>query len=274
MVIDIYNLTSRFKPTFSYKIYGSGPKILVAFHGFGQESSVWASIGEAIAEEYTLYAMDMPFHGISFPHFVDAKFIRDWYLEEVQDLIKDKFSNGPIGLLGYSLGARFCQMLYIAMPEQINRMVLIAPDGFKPNRIYSFAAHTMVGRSILRLSIHNYGMLYALIMAAKRYNLVQRSLIRFSESQMKTTEMRRLVYVVWTGLRYFRVALREFEKLVLEYKTDLSVIIGKFDRVVTRLQIEESLPVLSQSILKEIEYGHHQLLTKGKHEIVKTILNQ
>ena len=48
-------------------VYGSGQKIMVAFHGIGQDHHCFMPLVEVLKKEYTFYLFDLPFHGQSPP---------------------------------------------------------------------------------------------------------------------------------------------------------------------------------------------------------------
>ena len=46
-----------------YQLYGVGEHLLIAFHGFGEDSSVFAKWEAILGETFTIIAVDLPFHG-------------------------------------------------------------------------------------------------------------------------------------------------------------------------------------------------------------------
>ncbi|MDX5347193.1 MAG: alpha/beta hydrolase, partial [Hymenobacteraceae bacterium] len=78
------------KSKLHYRVYGAGSNVLLAFHGYGQESHYFQQIAKELGPEYTLYAFDLYIHGGSYlqkKHMpltkpVLAKFIRKFLKQE------------------------------------------------------------------------------------------------------------------------------------------------------------------------------------------------
>ena len=43
--------------------FGNGEKLLIALHGFGDHASVFLPLEPALKKDYTVYALDLPYHG-------------------------------------------------------------------------------------------------------------------------------------------------------------------------------------------------------------------
>src|SRR5690349_6005024 len=113
----------------SYEKWGSGPEILLAFHGFGQTASIFQNIAPALEKKFTVYACSLFYHGDSkFPdHVTPGEPLKPEYLKQgVIEFCKqnniDHFS-----LMGYSLGGRLVLKLIEMMPEKIHSVLLLAP---------------------------------------------------------------------------------------------------------------------------------------------------
>ncbi|HEY3430506.1 MAG TPA: alpha/beta hydrolase, partial [Cyclobacteriaceae bacterium] len=48
-----------------YDVTGNGEKTLLLFHGFGQNKTSFYELAEVLADRYTLYIVDLFFHGES-----------------------------------------------------------------------------------------------------------------------------------------------------------------------------------------------------------------
>lgn len=83
------------------ELRGSGPP-LALLHGFTQTGRLWGRFGEALADSYTLVAVDLPGHGNS--DAVRADLPTSGQL--VADAVRGAVGDGPCALIGYSLGAR------------------------------------------------------------------------------------------------------------------------------------------------------------------------
>ena len=121
--------------TIGYCRFGSGPKTAVCFHGYGEEASVFAFLAQYAGNQYSFYAIDLPFHGKT--EWDDGWDFTHKDLQQIVEIItrednqKSENKKQKITLIGFSLGGRAVLSLYQAMPERTDRIVLLAPDGLK-----------------------------------------------------------------------------------------------------------------------------------------------
>lgn len=104
------------KPLFVEQV-GNGPD-LTLLHGWGLNGAVWNSMRDALAERYTLHLIDLPGHGYS-QHVHIATFT-----ETAEHVARAMPARGH--LLGWSLGGQLAIELARLVPEQINKLVLVA----------------------------------------------------------------------------------------------------------------------------------------------------
>jgi len=114
------------------KQYGSSGPNLIVIHGLFGNADNWHSIAQALAEQFTVYCVDLPNHGQSdgmlsatYPKMAQA--VLDWAkLNKI-----DHFY-----LLGHSMGGKVAmQMAAMAAPEQIEKLIVvdIAPVDYQPS---------------------------------------------------------------------------------------------------------------------------------------------
>ena len=53
------------KASFHYRQFGSGNKLLFCFHGYGRDSDSFNFLDTPLGDQYTIIAIDMPFHGLT-----------------------------------------------------------------------------------------------------------------------------------------------------------------------------------------------------------------
>lgn len=85
-------------------------------HGFTQSAASWARVGELIAEENAVVAVDLPGHGRS-PAAAGDLSLAAGQLGE---------TCGAASYVGYSLGGRICLHLALERPELVERLVLVS----------------------------------------------------------------------------------------------------------------------------------------------------
>lgn len=100
------------------KKMGSGPD-LVMLHGWSMHSAVWYDLAELLAENFTLYLVDLPGHGQS-----------EWeeHALDLDVLLADLASELPKSAywLGWSLGGLISIDFAAQFPERVKKLVLLA----------------------------------------------------------------------------------------------------------------------------------------------------
>lgn len=101
---------------------------LVMIHGFAADSAGWAPLERALPRDLPLIRIDLPSHGRS-PRRAIGSF-NDLARALVQ--VFDRVAEGPVHLLGHSLGGGLALALADIRPRQIKTLSLIAPAGLGP----------------------------------------------------------------------------------------------------------------------------------------------
>jgi pimeloyl-ACP methyl ester carboxylesterase len=105
--------------------WGTGPKKILFLHGWQSHSFRWKNYIEQFSpEEYTLYALDAPGHGMSSGSFLTVPL----YSEVIEKFI---LGQGPIeAVVSHSLGSFTLLYTMYRLPLlPVNKLVLLAPPG-------------------------------------------------------------------------------------------------------------------------------------------------
>jgi 2-succinyl-6-hydroxy-2,4-cyclohexadiene-1-carboxylate synthase len=94
-----------------------GPPLVLA-HGFTQTGRLWGRFGEVLAAHHRLVRVDLPGHGGSAGVRADLPSAGDLLLAAAP-------GDGPVDVLGYSLGARVALHAALRHPGRVRRLVLV-----------------------------------------------------------------------------------------------------------------------------------------------------
>jgi pyruvate dehydrogenase E2 component (dihydrolipoamide acetyltransferase) len=101
---------------------------LVMVHGFAAESTGWMALERALPRDLPLIRIDLPSHGRSplrrLSGFAD--------LAKAMVQCFDRVADGPVHLLGHSLGGAVALALADIRPRQIKTLSLLSPAGLGP----------------------------------------------------------------------------------------------------------------------------------------------
>lgn len=105
--------------------WGSGEKKVLFLHGWQSHTYRWRSYIEALPpEEYTLYSLDAPGHGLSSGNFLSVPLYSDLIHKAVQEL------GAFHAVVGHSLGAFSLLYTFYRFPLlPVARVILLAPPG-------------------------------------------------------------------------------------------------------------------------------------------------
>ncbi len=245
----------------AYQRLGTGPRVALAFHGFGQTSVVYAPLVVALGDVYTIYAVNLFLHGDSkradSTHLVKEDWCAciDAFLTEQQI---DRFT-----VMGYSLGGRFALVLAECLGARLDALVLMAPDGIRFNRWYGLATQSTVGRSLFGFAMRHLPVLHRVGRGLVGLRLLRPSLLRFAEVSLSTPELRQLVYDAWTQFRRIKPDLARIAAELTRYKVPIQLIVGSYDQIVPATYLLPLTRQLTQYTLTQLPTGHNRLIDKS-----------
>lgn len=114
----------------NFKHFGEGEP-LVILHGLFGSLDNWQTIGKKLAENYSVYLVDLPNHGKS-PH--TDSFNYDQMANAVADFCRDNDLDN-ITLLGHSMGGKTAMNFAVNHPELLKKLIVvdIAPKKYPPH---------------------------------------------------------------------------------------------------------------------------------------------
>lgn len=239
--------------------WGEGGEVLLAFHGFGQHRGYFGPLADALGRTCTVYAFDLFFHGQSTWQARSGSLPKAGWVELVQAFLRGQGVE-KFGLLGFSMGGKFVLATLEAMPERVSQVVLLAPDGIKTSFWYSLATFPGWTNGLFRYFTVKPFAFRNLARLFRRLRLVDKGVLRFAESQMNTREQRLRVYRSWTTFREMRFDLKSIAGLVNHHRIPLVMYLGRYDRIITRKNMNRLLKRIPHHQLVVLPAGHNRLI--------------
>jgi pimeloyl-ACP methyl ester carboxylesterase len=261
--------TSRFH----YSSWGTGDRILFAFHGYGESGESFGFLETALGRDFTIIALDMPFHGQT-----------EWNEKELyfdpRDLVVllNEITAGLAGrdhewwLLGYSMGGRIALQLLELESARTARLVLLAPDGLYVNPWYRLATRTVAGNRLFRWTMKRPGWIFMLLRTGNRLRLGNPSLYKFAEHYIDDVPVREALYTRWTTMRGFRPRLGNVAERILEKKIPVVLVYGSHDRIIPSRRGEKFLKRVTPCGRLELLATGHQVLHAKFTEVLVNAL--
>lgn len=260
-----------------YLRFGSGPKKAICFHGYGEDAPTFEFFAKYAGNQYTFYSIDLPFHGktgwnegLSFT-LKDLTLILDGILDIKTE--KTQTQNPKLSLIGFSLGGRIALSLYQSMPERVEKLILLAPDGLKVNFWYWLSTQTWLGNKFFAFTLKHPGWFFGFLKVLNKLRLVNASIFKFVKYYIGDKEVRQLLYARWTTLRKLKPCLKKIRSLINNNKTSVHLIYGLHDRIILSSVGEKFRKGIEEHCtLSVIHSGHQVLHEKHVREILPALL--
>jgi len=245
---------------------GKGIKNALAFHGFGQDNSYFAPFESIFGQEYTIYCFNLPFHG-------DDTTIKSG-IPATKDILKDFFQNffdknhvAAFTNIGFSIGAKMSIALLELFPERTEKMVLMAPDGFRTNIWYNLGTGSRATRSLFKYFVHHPDFFFKFSESMASLRLIHPGTVRFAKTQMNSLEKREKVFYTWMFLRKLRLSKDRIINLLIKHKVQIFIFLGKEDKIILERHfrfIEDNKKI--ESNITILPAGHNDLIKEtAKH---------
>ncbi len=252
----------------NYYKYGSGSKVLFCLHGYGENGTSFSFLEKYLGENYTLYAIDFPFHGET--KWKEKRPLLPNELINIFNLINPR-ENNLFSILAYSMGGRIALHLLQNIRQKVERVVLIAPDGLYANFWYRLSTQTLIGNKFFKRTMQQPGLFFLFLNAAGKTNILNESIIKFVHNYLDDKNERMLLYKRWTVLRAFEPNLFAIKKICSENNKQLYLLFGNFDKII--LSKRAGILERTKNIhIKTID-GGHQLLKEKYASFIVPLLN-
>ena len=255
--------------------FGNGAQPVICFHGYGENGSHFSFLENHTDDQFCFLAIDLPFHGktewnegLNFS-WNDLREIIQMILIQIND--RPKTINDKLILLGFSLGGRIVLSLYQAIPTEIAKIVLLAPDGLKTNFWYWLSTQTWLGNKLFYFTMRHPGWFFGFLKTLKRSGFVNASVFKFVKYYIDNKEVRYELYDRWTGLRRLKPDLSRIRALIAHYKTPVRLVYGRHDRIILSVVGEKFRKGIEEHCTVSIIESGHQVLHE-KH--AKDIMHQ
>lgn len=257
------------KSVINYYRFGSGLQLLFCFHGYGASGYQFHLLEKKLEAKFTVIAIDFPFHGSTV-----WKENKELSMDDLLKILEAIISSSGLeyneklrfSLLSYSMGGRIALSLFQKIPEQIECVGLIAPDGLHVNFWYGLSTRTWLGKKWFRYNMHNPKGLHSLLKLGTKTKLLDVKLMKLVHYYMYDKEERLKLYNRWTTMRQFRPHLKSIKALSDNYNVPLRFLFGKNDPLILskRSVVFEAAENVK---IKVIDAGHSLMLPKYVNEI-------
>jgi pimeloyl-ACP methyl ester carboxylesterase len=271
-----HRLLSYKSSEISYYCFGNGPRPAFCFHGYAEDSLGFRFLEEGAGDQFSFYAIDLPYHGKTV-----WKEEMDFTVQDLVNIIgkiqndhtyQANKNNGPLTLMGFSLGGRMALSLYQIIPEQTERIVLMAPDGLKINFWYWLSTQTWAGNKLFAYTMKYPRWFFVFLKMLNKLGFVNASVFKFVRYYIGDPSARTLLYKRWTSLRKLKPSISLIRQLVRNHHTPVRLVYGKHDRIILPVRAEKFRIGIEQFCkISLIDSGHQVLHEKHAQQIIEQL---
>lgn len=253
-----------------YVQMGNGGRLLLAFHGYGEDAERFRLFEQYLGHEYTIVSFDLPHHGES--KWDEKKTLSVEGLIELIDTLKLSFDVGKVSLMGYSIGGRVCLAIIAAVPECIDRVLLMGTDGLKINNFYYFFTRTFLGKWLFLYMLSNPGLCFTAAGWLRRLRLISATQFRLVVHSIQSDVKRRLLMRVWPCLSSLVYRTATLRAIVKRHSLPIVIYMGAYDKLLPPMLAERFAEGLSGVRVFIPQKGHRIFDSENVREIAQKLL--
>lgn len=196
-----------------YNVYGSGNKALIAFHGFTKDSSDYALFEKYLSSKYTIYALDLFYHGKT---KFNAKKIKSFSPNELFIVLNGLIQNLNLynfDVMGYSMGGKLALFTLQNFYNWIDKCFLMAPDGLKLNFWNWWVTKTKTGKLTYGYTITNPKLVYNIAKFGTKTKISPQKIEKFVALNFGRKGIRLKIYRVWQLYKNIEIDTLKINKL-------------------------------------------------------------
>lgn len=252
-----------------YLKWGSGARLLIAFHGYANDAGIFQLFEKYLNKDFTIVSIDLPHHGKS--RWTENTFLSLQDLKALVNQMMELQQLKKISLLGYSMGGRVCLSLIEHMPEIIEKVILIAPDGLVIDTYYYLLTRTKVGKQLFKHFLTNHQPYFKVIDWMKDRKLLEAARHKFVMQYMHTEERRKFLWQVWPCMSKLMPRKRIVKQNIAQYQIPVLIFMGAYDKVIPPRLAKKFMEGLETAKLYVLEKGHRVFDTENAGEIAQLI---
>lgn len=239
-----------------YHQYGTGKKVLLAFHGFADNGDLFEDVAKNVwAEEYTTLAVDLPFHGQKTVWQGDVYRPED--IVAIVGLLMAEFKATTCAMVCHSMGGRVVWGILPLMANQIEQLYFFAPAGFQ----YTFTASRfwcpMWFRRRSRNRFEESEGVLRFFEITHRLKLMNRATYLVFKQQLDLPRRRARMLQTWMSMYYFPMgASKQHLKLLNEKQIPAYFFYGKKDRITPAKYAQKFVQKLQASEIVVFKGNH------------------
>ena len=209
-----------------YTQFGQGDRLLIVFHGFGDNSELFLKLQSGLEERYTVIAIDAPFHGET-QWNRELFFPRD--IKRIVDAIRKELGFERFSMMAHSMGGLFLMGVFKYFARFVDEVILLAPAGLSKSVIYNKFLFNLPMRHFFKWTTAKPKVRVRLLDLSKKWGWLDRITHIFFTRQLSDEKLRKRMFNTWASLYFFPRNLIQFRRQLRRHKVELLIIYGAKD---------------------------------------------
>lgn len=246
-----------------YYVFGTGPKKVLCFHGYGMHGKQFQLLESQYGEETTFYGFDLFFHKetkLKDESLPEIK--RGISKAEIYQLFTDFRAYAGIdrfSMIAYSMGTHYASALAELGADRVDTYIAIAPSTLRPPPLVILLGRNKLANLILeKLILSDTGMLRLLALCHK-VKLVDDKALEILTREINTPELRFSFYACTTYLRFLTLDRDLFARQLNRFGVKTVFIFGRTDSAYPS-GMSPGIPAELKNSTKLILNGGHELI--------------
>ncbi|MRX47155.1 alpha/beta hydrolase [Pedobacter puniceum] len=246
-----------------YYKFGSGPKAMLCFHGYGMHGKQFKLLEEHLGTDYTFYGFDLFFHKATKLRNNDLAIIKKGISKkQLAKLFTDFCDEQQINkfsILAYSMGSHYAATIVEEVPERVSEFIAAAPSSLKPGWLVTFLSRKKLGNKVLeKLALSDSGM-HKLLKLIKNLKVIDQKIYEILYKEIATYELRFSFYACLTYLKHLKINHQKFVKNLNQYQIKSIFIFGARDK---------NYPAkIAENTIKKLHWAKQEVLD-ANHEMI------
>ena len=250
-----------------YQKIGHGKKILLSFHGMGQDFLCFQKFAQTFENQYTTYLFDLPYHGksggIIGVNYIENEVITKEIWKEYSENFLQQNQIKTFSIIAFSMGGRFALATVEAFAERVEELILLAPDGITEDPKYILATRYGFTRKIFKSVIQNNEKYHPFVNALAHMGIFHRKVVKFAKMMVDTPQKQEQLYRAWVGFHQLSFNIKKLSKLINNQGITTKIFMGKYDKLLPINRVFPLTKRLKNIELLELEATHGKLIEKA-----------
>ncbi len=245
--------------TLHYTQIGNGHKIIITFHGFGQDHSSFGPLALSAPGSFCFYNFDLFFHGQS--KWADNSMpISPEKLQKMMEIFFTENKINSFSLMTFSIGAKYGAMILEKFANNIQCLYFIAPEGLIINPWYKLATCSSASRFTFSYLLNHPGQFNRIIKLLKTAHFISTKQAKIVNYAIRNPENSQQLLNSWLNFRYLKVHKKTIIKRINTFSIETYFILAEHDPIISKKKLVPFINKLTNASLINLSASHNDLL--------------